>query len=83
MLMCNCETESSKVSSAGLLSGATIQIRQKEWGWRAFAVMDGQNIMGDATTPALALCDLAVRLDNWQRSFDSDNTQLNVTDEGS
>lgn len=61
----------SLVRSDALLAGATVHLRRKECGWRAFVVVDDAQLSGDAHSPAMALVALGHKIDNWAHAFDA------------
>lgn len=60
-----------QVRSSTLLAGATVHLRDKREYWKAFVMVDGMQLHGHGHTPAIALAELACRIDNWMYAFDA------------
>lgn len=72
-----------QVRSSALLAGATVQLRDKREYWKAFVLVDGMELHGHGHTPAIALAELACRIDNWMHAFDAPaNDQAHPTAAG-
>ena len=56
---------------SALLAGATVHLRDKREYWKAFVLVDGMELHGHGHTPAVALAELACRIDNWMHALDA------------
>lgn len=69
------ETEIGATSrSSDLLAGATVHLRDKREYWMAYVLVDGMELQGHGHTPAIALAELACRIDNWMNAMNQESS---------